>query len=342
MQYQELIKNIKILLADDDADYLAMTGSFLKQIGYNVDSVSDGNEAAEKIKSGNYQIALLDYYMPGLNGEEVVSEVRKYDKEIIIILQTGFSGQKPPVETMQRLNIQNYFDKTEGIDKLNLELISAVKIFSQQNEIELSKYRTNMVGKLVDNIAEEIKSDLLSISAGIEVTNMLTTENNGLDSKEVVQKMRGYYEKNKATLERIDKILNAIISELKDTDNVLYYNDIMAFVNLIIKAEAQKYQIDFITNTAIKSNSYITGDVNHIIFVLSELLEEIILVSAPLSKLELTFTEDDKYWILTTSSKYISKLNYTNIFVLKQIISTMDEIDLIVCSEKIDINILKK
>ena len=142
MQYKELIKNIKILLADDDEDYLLMTESFLRQIGYNVDCVSDGKQAVEKLSSGDYQIALLDYFMPGLNGEQVIQEIRKENKEIIIILQTGFSGQKPPIETMQKLNIQNYFDKTEGIDRLNLELISAVKIFNQQNEIELTKYKT--------------------------------------------------------------------------------------------------------------------------------------------------------------------------------------------------------
>ena len=41
MEYRELIKNIKVLLADDDEDYLMMTDSFLKKIGYNVDLASD-------------------------------------------------------------------------------------------------------------------------------------------------------------------------------------------------------------------------------------------------------------------------------------------------------------
>ena len=52
MEYQELIKNIKILLADDDEDYLLMTDSFLKQLGYNVETASDGKQAVEKLMSG--------------------------------------------------------------------------------------------------------------------------------------------------------------------------------------------------------------------------------------------------------------------------------------------------
>ena len=43
--------------------------------------------------------------MPDIS-EDVVTEVRKFNQEIIIIMQTGFAGQKPPIDTMQRLNIQ--------------------------------------------------------------------------------------------------------------------------------------------------------------------------------------------------------------------------------------------
>ena len=100
--YDELIKNINILLADDDEDYMMMTYSFLTQVGYKVDKVNNGKDALEKLKTNRYQIALLDYFMPGFTGEQVIEEIRKTNKEIIIILQTGFSGQNPPVQTMQK------------------------------------------------------------------------------------------------------------------------------------------------------------------------------------------------------------------------------------------------
>ena len=162
-RYEDIIKDINILLADDDEDYMMMTYSFLKQLGYNVDKAYDGKTALEMLQTNKYQITLLDYFMPELNGEEVINKIRETNKEIIIILQTGFSGQKPPIETMKKLNIQNYHDKTEGIDRLNLELISAVKIFNQQSEIELTKYKTRAIGELISGVAQEIKSNLLSV-----------------------------------------------------------------------------------------------------------------------------------------------------------------------------------
>lgn len=342
MQYKELIKNIKILLADDDEDYLLMTDSFLKQIGYNVECASDGKEAVCKLKSGNYQIALLDYFMPGLNGEEVIEEIRKDNKELIIILQTGFSGQKPPIETMQKLNIQNYFDKTEGIDRLNLELISAVKIFNQQNEIELAKYRTNTIGQLISNIAEEIKTDLLSIGAGIEVTNMMISNESSFENKEDAKKLKEFYEKNKNSLEKIDKILDALVAEIKGTEKIFYCEDITYLISLIIKNEAKKNEVNFVTQTAIKSSKYITGNVNDAIFITCELLKKIINISTLSDKIELIFTEDEDNWILNITSSKIPELKDKDIFLLKRIISTVNDLSLEIYNDKININILKK
>lgn len=342
MEYKELIKNIKILLADDDEDYLMMTDSFLKQIGYNVELASDGKEAADKLKNGNYQIALLDYFMPGLNGEEVIEEVRKNNKEIIIILQTGFSGQKPPIETMQKLNIQNYYDKTEGIDKLNLELTSAVKIFNQQNEIELTKFKTNTIGELMNSIAEEIKSDLLSIGAGIEVTNMMISDNVEFDAKEEGTKLKGFYEKNKMSLEKIDKVLDALISETKGEEKILSSDDILLLVNVIVKNAAKKKNINFVSNAAIKSSRYINGNINEALFVICYLLNKIIESSDSNSTLEFTFTEDESNWIIYITPTDISKLNEKDMFLINMVINSIKDVNMRIINRKIEINIIIK
>lgn len=342
MEYKELIKNLKILLADDDEDYLMMTDSFLKQIGYNVELASDGKEAADKLKNGNYQIALLDYFMPGLNGEEVIEEVRKNNKEIIIILQTGFSGQKPPIETMQKLNIQNYYDKTEGIDKLNLELTSAVKIFNQQNEIELTKFKTNTIGELMNSIAEEIKSDLLSIGAGIEVTNMMISDNVEFDAKEEGTKLKGFYEKNKMSLEKIDKVLDALISETKGEEKILSSDDILLLVNVIVKNAAKKKNINFVSNAAIKSSRYINGNINEALFVICYLLNKIIESSDSNSTLEFTFTEDESNWIIYITPTDISKLNEKDMFLINMVINSIKDVNMRIINRKIEINIIKK
>ncbi len=342
MTYDNIKKNINILLADDDEDYLLMTYTFLKQLGYNVDKVNDGNQALDALNSKDYQIALLDYFMPGLNGEEVIQEIRKTNKQLIIILQTGFSGQKPPIETMQTLNIQNYFDKTEGIDRLNLELISAVKIFKQQNEIELSRYKQNAIGNLISGIAQEMKSDLLSVSASIELANMVLSDKNTNIDKGEVKKLNEFYDKSKETLSNIDKVLTSLIRQSgNDNDYVIDGNEAFRLIKLILKNVAKDRQVNFETNISLRPNSYLKGDVNDIIFLTSEILSKIIEQSNPNDVVKFSLTEDEENWLFDISSDNISKLQNSFTYLLRMLVISIENCMINIDEDSIVISLKK-
>lgn len=111
----------KILLIDDQVDYLEATSTLLKREGHEVKSVLSGMEGINILKNEHYDLLLVDYYMPGgLNGEEVVKKLREFNTHTQVILQTGYSGEYPPREMLKHLDIQGYYDKTEGPDKLLL------------------------------------------------------------------------------------------------------------------------------------------------------------------------------------------------------------------------------
>ena len=316
--YEELMKNINILLADDDDDYIMMTNAFLKQIGYNVDTVIDGKQALEKLQTNKYQIALLDYFMPELNGEEVVEKIRETNKEIIIILQTGFSGQKPPIETMKKLNIQNYYDKTEGIDRLNLEIISAVKIFNQQNEIELEKYKTLAIGNLMYSIAQDIKQNLLSIGAGIEYTNILmndSTENINLE------KMNKYYLTNKDTLQKVDRILTSIINQsTENSDYIMYDKDVVEIIENILLSQSKKTGVEVNVKLSLKTNSYIKGGINDTIFIMCELIREIMNLCNAGDKIDISIAEDEKNWFFKITNDNINNISNSKYYLISKLI----------------------
>ena len=111
----------RILLIDDQNDYLEATSSLLKREGHEVVGVSSGLEGINLLKREHFDLLLVDYYMPGgMNGEEVVKNLREFNNHTQVILQTGYAGEYPPREMMKRLDIQGYYDKTEGPDKLLL------------------------------------------------------------------------------------------------------------------------------------------------------------------------------------------------------------------------------
>jgi hypothetical protein len=60
-----------------------------------------------------------------------VRAIRNFDSDVQIILQTGYSGEKPPRQMLQLLDIQGYHDKSEGPDRLLRWVDVALKTAAQ-------------------------------------------------------------------------------------------------------------------------------------------------------------------------------------------------------------------
>jgi diguanylate cyclase (GGDEF)-like protein len=110
-----------ILLVDDDPEYLGATRLLLEREGHQVLCAADGVEALNLLhQQQDVELLLLDYYMPGMTGEEVVAQLRQFNPYVQVILQTGYASEQPPRELLQRLDIQGYYEKSEGPEKLLL------------------------------------------------------------------------------------------------------------------------------------------------------------------------------------------------------------------------------
>lgn len=109
-----------ILLVDDDPDYLHATHILLESEGHRVLAASNGPEAIDILKRECVDLVLLDYFMPGMTGDRVVAALREFDTTTQVILQTGYANEHPPREMLRELDIQGYYDKSEGPEKLLL------------------------------------------------------------------------------------------------------------------------------------------------------------------------------------------------------------------------------
>jgi HD-GYP domain-containing protein (c-di-GMP phosphodiesterase class II) len=79
---------------------------------------------------------LLDFIMTPIHGDQVVEEIRKFNKELYILLLTGHKDLAPPLETIRRLDIQGYCEKSDKFDQLLLLIESGIKAISQMNMIK--------------------------------------------------------------------------------------------------------------------------------------------------------------------------------------------------------------
>jgi putative nucleotidyltransferase with HDIG domain len=116
-----------ILIIDDDPMLLMAVSRLLEREGHTVFVASDGSKGVELCRNARIDLILLDYFMPGMTGEDVVKEIRGFNKDVRIVLQTG-RANRPARQLLRELEIQGYHDKAEGPEKLLISVDTALKM----------------------------------------------------------------------------------------------------------------------------------------------------------------------------------------------------------------------
>ncbi|WP_407542723.1 diguanylate cyclase (plasmid) [Deinococcus radiomollis] len=128
-----------VLVVDDDSELRATLIQLLSSDGHEVIEAANGADAVQLCRHRTVHLMLLDYFMPGMTGEDVIRQVRTFDTELQIVLQTGYASEKPPRQMMRDLDIQGYHDKSEGPDKLLVWVDAALKTFRHMQAIQASR-----------------------------------------------------------------------------------------------------------------------------------------------------------------------------------------------------------
>ena len=78
----------KALVIDDDEMALMCLKNFLKQEGYEFESAQNGNEGIEKLKASNFDLVFIDYNLPDMGGDAVLSKIKEngsnYGKSVLM------------------------------------------------------------------------------------------------------------------------------------------------------------------------------------------------------------------------------------------------------------------
>lgn len=134
--YENTEAKYKIIAVDDETGILDSLNVFLTKSNYSFVGITDPIEAIERVRNEHFDLMLLDFIITPIHGDQVVEEIRKFNKDLYILLLTGHKDLAPPLETIRRLDIQGYCEKSDKFDQLLLLIESGVKAISQMQEIK--------------------------------------------------------------------------------------------------------------------------------------------------------------------------------------------------------------
>lgn len=120
------MKNMKVLLVDDEEEFVKALAERLKMRDLRSDTVFDGEEALSFVEDQEPDVMVLDLKMPGIDGMEVLRQVRKAYPKIQVIILTGHGTEKDEEEA-KRLGAFDYLEKPVNLDVLVKKMKSAYR-----------------------------------------------------------------------------------------------------------------------------------------------------------------------------------------------------------------------
>ena len=107
----------KVLLVDDEEDFVAVLAERLSARGLDVDTATSGAAALEKTDEHVYDAVLLDLAMPGLNGVETLERMKALNPDQQVIVLTGRATVSKAVEVM-KAGALDLLEKPAEMDEL--------------------------------------------------------------------------------------------------------------------------------------------------------------------------------------------------------------------------------
>jgi len=119
------MKNLKIVLVDDEKEFVMTLAERLQLRGIQTRATTDGEYALQLIEADPPQVVILDVMMPGLGGLEVLKLIKAQYPQIQVILLTGYGSTKEGITGMH-LGAFDYMMKPVSIEELIEKIEEAI------------------------------------------------------------------------------------------------------------------------------------------------------------------------------------------------------------------------
>ena len=128
---------LKVLIVDDEVDYLTLMREYIEYWGYQVSLAQTAKEALAKTRQECPDILVLDYLMPEMNGIAVLKEIRKFNQELEVIMFTAHPDIKN-IKGAAELGVCFFVPKLND-DSLNIQGTLRAALDMTQKKLKKAK-----------------------------------------------------------------------------------------------------------------------------------------------------------------------------------------------------------
>jgi EAL domain-containing protein (putative c-di-GMP-specific phosphodiesterase class I) len=123
----ELSMHAKVLVVDDEPEVLRSVKRALESRGYIVTTANDGRDAVGKVDQHSFDVVLSDIGMPGMDGIQLLREIREHDLHVPVVLITGEPAVSTAVQALE-YGAMHYLSKPLNLDEVDKAIHKAVRL----------------------------------------------------------------------------------------------------------------------------------------------------------------------------------------------------------------------
>jgi two-component system response regulator HydG len=177
----------KILIVDDETVVRDSLGKWFSSEGYQTRPAASAREALESLTNNEYDVALLDIKMPGMDGMELQARLKEADPELSVIIMTGYASVETAVQALKH-GAYDYITKPIDPDELSHLVANALEHRRARREVVRLRENLQEMSPSMELIgkapAMQKVCELIEMVAPTEATVLITGESG--TGKEVV------------------------------------------------------------------------------------------------------------------------------------------------------------
>ncbi len=180
------MRHESILIVDDEPGIRELLGQILGDEGYETEAVSSGEEALQVLEKRLYDLILLDIWLPGLNGVEVLKRLNAGGNDVPVIVISGHASAEQAVAAIQA-GAHDFLEKPLSYDRVVVSVRNALKQSRLERKVQAvleGSGGPRLTGS--SPVIEELRRQI--VTAGASDGRVLITGANGT-GKEVVARL---------------------------------------------------------------------------------------------------------------------------------------------------------